>query len=299
MKYKENVFDLIGNTPLLKLKDTNIYVKLECFNLTGSIKDRAVKQMLLTLLEQKKINKDTTIIEATSGNTGISLAAICGYLEMKCIIVMTDDVTKERIDFIEAFGATIIKVKSEEGMKGCIKKAFELNKKIKNSYILDQFNNFDNSSAHYLSTGKEIYEALDGKIDYFVAGIGTGGTISGVGKYLKEKNANIKIIGVEPANSSVIKNNAKGSHSIYGLGAGFIPLILDMGVIDDIYLVDDIEAIKEAKEFCKRQGVLVGISSGAALNVAYKIQEKYGKDKNIVCILPDSGDRYFSFFSQF
>lgn len=296
MNYIENTLDLIGNTPLLRIKDTNVYAKLECFNLTGSIKDRAVKQMLMSLLKKNIINNETTIIEATSGNTGISLSAVCCFLKLKCIVVMNDNVTKERMDFIESFGANIVKVDSKLGMKGAVSKAIEISKKIKNSYVLDQFNNFDNVSAHYLTTAKEIYESLEGKIDYLVSGIGTGGTISGIGKYLKEKNPNIKIIGIEPMKNSVIKKNEKGEHKIYGIGAGFIPLILDMEIIDDIYLVSDEDSFKTTKEFNKTYGILVGISSGAALSVAYKLQNKYGKDKNIVCIFPDSGNRYFSVF---
>ena len=296
MKYINNVFDLIGNTPLYKIKNTNIYVKLECFNLTGSIKDRAVKQMLIKAFDEKKINKDTIIIEPTSGNTGISIASLCSNLGMKCIIVMNDSVTKERIKYIELLGGQVVLVDAKLGMKGCVSKAIEIQKSIENSYILDQFNNIENSNSHLINTGKEIYDALDGKIDFFVSGIGTGGTISGVGKYLKEKNSKIKIIGIEPKKSSVITTGLKGSHKIYGIGAGFVPLILDMNVIDDIYLVEEDEAYFYAKKFIKEEGILIGVSSGAALSVAYKIQKAYGFDKNIVCILPDSGIRYLSIF---
>lgn len=296
MKYYENVFDLIGNTPLYKIKNTNIYVKLECFNLTGSIKDRAVKQMFLKALEEKKINKDSVIIEPTSGNTGISIASLCGNLGMKCIIVMNDSVTKERISYIELLGGKVVLVDAKLGMKGCVSKALEIQKSIDNSYIFDQFSNIENVNSHLLNTGKEIYEAMDGKIDFFVSGIGTGGTISGVGKYLKSKNNDIKVIGIEPTKSSVIKNGLKGTHTIYGIGAGFIPLILDMKIIDDIYLVNDEEAYFHAKKFIKEEGILIGVSSGAALSVAYKLQEEYGYNKNIVCILPDSGNRYLSIY---
>ena len=285
-----NILDLIGNTPLYNIRNTNIYTKLECFNLTRSIKDRAVKQMLLNA----KLKEGSTIIEPTSGNTGIALACLCNALKYKCIIVMNTSVTKERIDFIKAYGAEIVLVDASLGMQGCIEKAKELNLQIKDSYILDQFNNKSNVEAHYLYTGKEIYEQMDGKIDYFIAGIGTGGTISGVGKYLKEKDKNIKVIGIEPSKSSTISTGLKGNHTIFGIGAGFIPSILDKDIIDDIYLVDEKDAYNMSKRFIKEEGILVGISSGAALHVAYKIHEKYGKDKRIVCILPDSGDRYFS-----
>ena len=246
------------------------------------------------MLLNAKLKEGSTIIEPTSGNTGIALACLCNALKYKCIIVMNTSVTKERIDFIKSYGAEIVLVDASLGMQGCIEKAKELNLQIKDSYILDQFNNKSKVEAHYLYTGKEIYEQMDGKIDYFIAGIGTGGTISGVGKYLKEKDKNIKVIGIEPSKSSTISTGLKGSHTIYGIGAGFIPSILDKDIIDDIYLVDEKDAYNISKRFIKEEGILVGISSGAALHVAYKIQEKYGKDKRIVCILPDSGDRYFS-----
>lgn len=296
MKYINNVFDLIGNTPLYKIKNTNIYVKLECFNLTGSIKDRAVKQMLIKAFDEKKINKDTIIIEPTSGNTGISIASLCSSFGMKCIIVMNDSVTKERIKYIELLGGQVVLVDAKLGMNGCVSKAIEIQKSIGNSYILDQFNNIENSNSHLINTGKEIYDSMDGKIDFFVSGIGSGGTISGVGKYLKEKDSKIKIIGIEPKKSSVITTGLKGSHKIYGIGAGFVPLILDMNVIDDIYLVEEDESYFYAKKFIKEEGILIGVSSGAALSVAYKIQKEYGVDKNIVCVLPDSGNRYLSIF---
>lgn len=298
MSYKKDIFDLIGNTPLLRINDTNIYAKLECFNLTGSIKDRAVKQMLMTALKENKINKDTTIIEPTSGNTGISLASICAYLKMKCIIVMPLGVTKERTEIIGSFGAQVVFSEKEKGMSGSIKKALEIHKNIKNSFILDQFNNFENLNAHYITTGKEIYDALEGKIDYLVAGIGTGGTISGIGKYLKSKNKNIKIIGVEPANSTILKGNKKGEHKIFGIGPGFVPLILDMDVIDEIYTISDEEAYKQTKKFIKDNGILIGPSSGAVLYIANKLKQNIGNDKNIVCIFPDSGNRYLSILNE-
>lgn len=296
MKIYKNAFELIGDTPLYKLKKTNIYVKLECFNLTGSIKDRPVKQMLLKAIRENKINKDTVVIEATSGNTGISIASLCSSLGIKSIIVMNDSVTKERIKYIELLGAEVVLVKSDLGMNGCVSKAIEIQKSIENSYILNQFNNIENVMSHFETTGKEIYEALDGNIDFFVSGIGTGGTITGVGKYLKMKNPKIKVIGIEPKKSSAIKLKNKGTHTIYGIGAGFIPSILNIDIIDDIFLVDDVEAYESVMKFIKEEGILVGVSSGAVLNVAYKLQKKYGYDKNIVCVLPDSGNRYLSIF---
>ena len=296
MRIYKSAFELIGDTPLYKLKNTNIYVKLECFNLTGSIKDRPVKQMLLKAIHENKINKDTVVIEATSGNTGISIASLCSSLGIKSIIVMNDSVTKERIKYIELLGAEVVLVKSDLGMNGCVSKAIEIQKSIENSYILNQFNNIENVMSHFETTGKEIYESLDGNIDFFVSGIGTGGTITGVGKYLKMKKPKIKVIGIEPKKSSAIKLKNKGTHTIYGIGAGFIPSILDIDIIDDIFLVDDVEAYESVMKFIKEEGILVGVSSGAALSVAYKLQKKYGCDKNIVCVLPDSGNRYLSIF---
>ena len=294
MKEISSIFSLVGNTPLYKIKDTNIYVKLECFNPTGSVKDRAANQMLIDALESKKIDKNTTIIEPTSGNTGIALAAMCASLEMKCIIVMSESMTKERSDFIEAYGAKVIKTDASLGMQGTIDKAKELNKEIPNSYILDQFNNESNVLAHYNTTAREIESVLGKRIDFFVSGIGTGGTITGVAKYFKQNKIDAKIIGIEPETSSVIKNKQKGKHNIQGIGAGFIPNILDLSLIDDIYLADYESSLKAMKDFAFFSGILVGISSGAALDVSYRLKEEYGEDKIIVAILPDSGNRYFS-----
>jgi cysteine synthase A len=252
--------------------------------------------MLLKAIRENKINKDTVVIEATSGNTGISIASLCSSLGIKSIIVMNDSVTKERIKYIELLGAEVVLVKSDLGMNGCVSKAIEIQKSIENSYILNQFNNIENVMSHFETTGKEIYEALDGNIDFFVSGIGTGGTITGVGKYLKMKNPKIKVIGIEPKKSSAIKLKNKGTHTIYGIGAGFVPSILNIDIIDDIYLVDDVETYESVMKFIKEEGILVGVSSGAALSVAYKLQKKYGYDKNIVCVLPDSGNRYLSIF---
>lgn len=302
-KLVNNMYELIGDTPLLRLniieKANNLYgklyAKLEYLNATGSIKDRAALQMILDAEEKGLLKKGSTIIEPTSGNTGIALAAIGVSRGYRVIIVMPDSFSIERRKLIKAYGAEIVLSEGKLGMKGAVDKAYELQKNISNSYIPSQFDNESNYKAHYLSTGKEIYEALNGNVDILVAGIGTGGTITGIGKYLKEKNKDIQIIGVEPASSPLLTKGNAGPHKIQGIGANFIPKILDTNIYDEIYDVEDLDAINCAKSFNQSQGVLVGISSGAALYVGIKLAErKENKDKNIVVILPDSGDRYLS-----
>ena len=302
-KLVNNMYELIGNTPLLRLniieKANNLYGKLygklEYLNATGSIKDRAALQMILDAEEKGLLKEGSTIIEPTSGNTGIALAAIGVSKGYKVIIVMPDSFSIERRKLIKAYGAEIVLSEGKLGMKGAVDKANELQKNIPNSYIPSQFDNESNYKAHYLSTGKEIYEALNGKVDILVAGIGTGGTITGIGKYLKEKNKDIQIIGVEPASSPLLTKGNAGPHKIQGIGANFIPKILDTNIYDEIYDVEDEDAINCAKSFNQSQGVLVGISSGAALYVGIKLAKRVeNKDKNIVVILPDSGDRYLS-----
>ena len=251
MKYN-SIIDLIGNTPLLELKNikekynlkSNIYAKIEGYNPGGSIKDRIALQMILDLEKEGKLKKGSVIIEPTSGNTGIGIALIGSLRGYKVIIVMPSSMMIERIKLIESFGAEVILTDASKGMLGSIEKANELNKKYENSIILGQFENMSNPLAHYLTTGPEIYNDLDGNIDIFIAGIGTGGTISGVGKYLKEKNSNIQIIGVEPFNSPLISKGVKGSHKIQGIGANFIPNTLNKDVIDVIELIDDKDAFK-------------------------------------------------------
>lgn len=288
-----SILDLIGNTPLYNIKKTNIYAKIECFNPTGSIKDRAAKQMILGAIKSGKLKPNGKIIEATSGNTGIGLAAIGKSLGYEVIIVMPDSMSKERRDLLKHYGATLVLTDGEKGMSLSIKKALELKEKYPNSYITNQFENEDNLLAHYNTTGKEIYDQMDENIDFLICGIGTGGTISGCGKYLKEKNPNIKIIGIEPDTSPIISKGYKGIHKIEGIGAGFIPKILDLSIIDKIEIVSFDDSIKYAKEFINNEGILVGISSGAALAIAYKYANLY-PNKRICVILPDSGNRYFS-----
>ena len=300
MKYN-SIIDLIGNTPLLELKNikekynlkSNIYAKIEGYNPGGSIKDRIALQMILDLEKEGKLKKGSVIIEPTSGNTGIGIALIGSLRGYKVIIVMPSSMTIERIKLIESFGAEVILTDASKGMLGSIEKANELNKKYENSIILGQFENMSNPLAHYLTTGPEIYNDLDGNIDIFIAGIGTGGTISGVGKYLKEKNSNIQIIGVEPFNSPLISKGVKGSHKIQGIGANFIPNTLNKDVIDIIELIDDKDAFEYSKIATKLEGVLVGISSGAALKIAIDYAKKE-ENKNIVVILPDTGYKYLS-----
>ena len=300
MKYN-SIIDLIGNTPLLELKNikekynlkSNIYAKIEGYNPGGSIKDRIALQMILDLEKEDKLKKGSVIIEPTSGNTGIGIALIGSLRGYKVIIVMPSSMTIERIKLIESFGAEVILTDASKGMLGSIEKAKELNQEYENSIILGQFENMSNPLAHYLTTGPEIYNDLDGNIDIFIAGIGTGGTISGVGKYLKEKNSNIQIIGVEPFNSPLISKGVKGAHKIQGIGANFIPNTLNKDIIDVIELIDDKDAFEYSKIATKLEGVLVGISSGAALKIAIDYAKKE-ENKNIVVILPDTGYKYLS-----
>ncbi|MDE7094956.1 MAG: cysteine synthase A, partial [Anaeroplasmataceae bacterium] len=284
----KSMLDLIGNTPLYNIGDTNIYVKLECFNPTGSIKDRTAKQMILDAVDSKILTSDSIIIEPTSGNTGIGLAAIGRALGYKVIIVMPDSMSEERRKLLKAYGAELVLTEGAKGMQGAIAKAYELRDSYPNAFIPSQFENPSNPKAHYLSTGLELWEQMEKNIDILVAGIGTGGTIMGAGKYLKEKNPNLKIIGVEPALSPIISKNIKGKHHIEGIGAGFIPKILDTSFLDEVVLVSDEDAFQASKEFVLREGIFVGISSGAALYAAYLVSQR-DKKKRIGVILPDSG----------
>ena len=301
MSIKNSVLDLIGNTPLMRLKllekkhdlKSNVFAKLEYLNATGSIKDRAALKMIIDARDKGLLKDDSVIIEPTSGNTGIGLASIGVTLGYKVIIVMPENFSIERRKLIKAYGAEIVLSDASKGMAGAIEKANELAKQYPSSFIPDQFNNPSNWMAHYETTGPEIWEDLDGRIDYLIAGIGTGGTITGTGKYLKEVNPSIKVIGVEPDSSAVLSGDKPGPHHIQGIGAGFIPSILDRDIIDEIYRVKDEDAIDCAKQFNKTQGVLVGISSGAALYSALQYARQY-ENKNIVVIMPDSGDRYMS-----
>lgn len=298
-----SILDAIGNTPLIKLNKlkkelslfSNIYVKVESFNPGGSVKDRPAYKMITELERKGLINKDTVLIEATSGNTGIGLAMVCAYLGYQFILCIPSTMSIERQRLAQAYGANLVLTDGKKGMAGAIERANEIHNEIKNSLIVGQFENEANPLAHYLSTGKEIIKDLDGKIDIFVAGIGTGGTITGVAKCLKDNGINTNIIGVEPANSPIITKGEKGPHKIQGIGAGFIPSILDLKLIDNVITVSNEDAYSCARLLPRIEGILVGISSGAALHVAIMEAKKpENKDKNIVVILPDTGERYLS-----
>lgn len=303
MKVYKSILELIGKTPLIELNNikseynlkANIFAKLESYNPFGSVKDRIAYQMIVDAEEQGLLKKDSTIIEPTSGNTGIALAAIGKIKGYKVIIVMPSSMSKERIKLMKAYGAEVILTDGTLGMQGSVNKANEILKQIPNSIILSQFTNSSNPKAHLLTTGKEIYDDLEGKIDIFISGIGTGGTISGAGEFLKSKNPNIKIIGVEPYSSPLLSLNKIGPHKIQGIGANFIPKTLNNKIYDLIISIKDEDAFKYSKELCTLEGLLVGISSGAVLNAAIlEAQKEENKDKNIVVILPDTGTRYFS-----
>lgn len=300
MAYKESILDLVGNTPIVKLNNIiknnnlnfNIFAKLERNNPAGSIKDRVAKQMIEEAINNGSLKPGSTIIEATSGNTGIGISAIANQMGYKAIIVMPENMSIERQKLMKIYGSSLVLTKKEEGMKGAINKANELKNSIPNSIILGQFDNEASVRAH-LITGKEIYDDLNGKIDAVVVGIGTGGTITGIAKYLKSKNPEIKIIGVEPASSPFLTKHYSGPHKIQGIGAGFKPSILDLNYIDEIITIEDEEAFQWGKTVVKEEGLLVGISSGANLAGAVKVGSR-GIYKNIVTIFPDTGERYLS-----
>ena len=304
MDIKNSVVELMGNTPLMRanrymdkegIRDVNLLVKLECFNPAGSIKDRVALSMINDARERGILKDGATIIEPTSGNTGIGLAAIGTAMGYKTILTLPDTMSVERRNMLKAYGAEIVLTKGSEGMDGAIKKAQELRDEIEGAVILGQFENMANPKAHEETTGPEIWEQTDGKVDIVVSGVGTGGTISGVGKYLKKMNSNIKVVAVEPASSPVLSKGTKGPHGIQGIGAGFIPKALDTSIYDEIIAIEDEDAFKEGRKFAVSEGIIVGISSGAALKAASVLaKRKENKGKNIVVILPDSGDRYLS-----
>lgn len=300
---KNSITQIIGNTPLLKLNNYsnkynlygNILAKLEYFNPAGSVKDRIAYAMIKDAEERGLLKQGYTIIEPTSGNTGIGLASIATAKGYKTIFTMPETMSIERRRLLKAYGAQIVLTEGSKGMSGAIAKAQELSKEIDNSIILGQFENEANPKIHYNTTAVEIWNDTDHKVDILVSGIGTGGTISGVGKYLKEKNPNIEVIGVEPSDSPILTQGKAGPHKIQGIGAGFIPKTLDTNIYDKIYTVSNDDAFKFAIDVAKTEGVLVGISSGAALSVATTLAQKpENKSKNIVVVFPDSGDRYFS-----
>ena len=294
MKIYNSVTELIGNTPLLKI-NTNVFAKLECFNPAGSAKDRVAYGIIKDAEEKGILKKGSTIIEPTSGNTGIGIASMGVSRGYRVIIVMPDTMSVERRKLMTAYGAELVLTDGALGMNGAIKKADELQKEIPDSIVAGQFTNPANAMAHYKTTGPEIWNDTDGKFDVFVAGVGTGGTITGVGEYLKEKNSQIEIVAIEPDTSAVLSGESAGAHKLQGIGAGFIPEVLNTKVIDKIIKVSAEDAYNTARNLAKSKGILVGISSGAALYGALTLAEKDEyKDKNIVVLLPDTGDRYLS-----
>ena len=300
---KNGFLDLVGQTPLVRLNnlikkeglEADVLAKLEYFNPAGSVKDRISKEMILDAMEKGLINENTTLIEPTSGNTGIGLSAVATSLNLKIIITMPETMSVERRNLMKAYGAELVLTPGSEGMKGAIAKAKELASQIENSFIPGQFENPANPQAHYKTTGAEIYSQTEGKVDIFVAGVGTGGTISGIGKYLKEQNPNVKVVAVEPASSPVLSTGKGGAHKIQGIGAGFVPETLDTKIYDEIITVENEDAFATGKEMAKTEGILVGISSGAALYAAKELAKREeNAGKTIVVLLPDGGDRYLS-----
>lgn len=290
----ESITEIIGKTPLLKLK-SGVFAKLEYFNPAGSVKDRAVLFMLKAAKERGELNSHTTVIEPTSGNTGIAVAALCAANGLRSVIVMPDSFSIERRKILAAYGAEIVLTDGSKGMSGAIEKARNLQKSTKNSLILGQFDNPANPLAHYKTTAPEIWQDTRGKIDIFVAGVGTGGTISGVGRFLKEKNPEIKIVAIEPQSSPVLSGGKSGAHKIQGLGAGFVPKNLDLSVIDEVVKVSDEAAITAAKRLAEEEGLFVGISSGAAYSAATSLLNRAeNAGKKIVTLFPDGGAKYLS-----
>ena len=303
MNTKRNIVELIGHTPIVELQKFkkennlkgNIFAKLEGFNPLGSAKDRIAYYMIKDAMEKGELKEGSTIIEPTSGNTGIGLAGLSSYFGFRAIFTMPETMSQERRQLLKAYGAEIVLTEGKLGMKGAIEKALELKKEIKNSFIPSQFENPSNPKAHFETTAKEIFEDMEGKIDIFIAGVGTGGTISGVGKYLKEKNPNIKIVALEPFDSPVLSKNISGPHKIQGIGAGFVPKTLDTKIYDEIITIKNEEAFEMCSKLAKTEGLLVGISSGAALMGATKYaQKEENKDKNILAFFPDGGEKYLS-----
>lgn len=301
--YYENMTQLVGRTPLLKCSrfaesenaGANIFVKLEYFNPAGSVKDRIALAMIEKAERMGKLKAGATIIEPTSGNTGIGIASVAASRGYRAVLTMPETMSVERRKLLQAYGAEVVLTEGSKGMKGAIAKAEELNEQIKGSIILSQFTNAANPEKHKKTTGPEIYEALEGKVDIFVAGVGTGGTLSGAGAYFKEKNSEIKVVAVEPAGSPVLSKGVPGVHKIQGIGAGFIPETLDREIYDEILTIEDEAALNAARKIAATEGVLVGISSGAALHAAVILSEREeNKGKNIVAILPDTGERYLS-----
>jgi len=301
---KNSASELIGGTPLLKLnnysekagvKDAVILAKLEYLNPAGSVKDRVALAMIEDAEKKGILKPGATIIEPTSGNTGIGLAAVAAAKGYKALLTLPDTMSVERRNLLAAYGAELVLTEGAKGMKGAIAKAEELNKEIENSVILGQFINPANPAVHKATTGPEIWDQTDGKVDIFVAGVGTGGTVTGVGEFLKSKNPNVKVVAVEPATSPVLSKGTAGPHKIQGIGAGFVPEVLNTKIYDEVIAVENEDAFEEGRAFAVSEGILVGISSGAALKAAKILAERpENKGKVIVALLPDSGDRYLS-----
>lgn len=303
MTIYKNVTELIGNTPVVELSNlekeeglkAQLLAKVEFFNPAGSVKDRIAKRMIEKAEEQGLLKKGATIIEPTSGNTGIGLASVCASKGYKAIFTMPETMSVERRNLLKAYGARIVLTPGSQGMKGAIAKAKELQESTPNSLIPSQFTNLENPQAHYETTGPELWEQTDGEIDIFVAGVGTGGTISGTGKYLKEKNPNIKIVAVEPEGSPVLSQGKAGPHGIQGIGAGFVPDTLNTQIYDEIITVTNENAYNTGRAIAQKEGLLVGISSGASVYAAIQLAKRpENEGKRIVALMPDTGERYLS-----
>lgn len=303
MRTFDKITDLIGGTPILKLNNyialnelpANIYAKLEYFNPAGSVKDRIAKAMIDDAEAKGALKPGAVIIEPTSGNTGIGLAAVAASKGYRIILTMPETMSVERRNLLKAYGAELVLTDGAKGMKGAIAKAEELAQQIEGGFIPSQFTNNANPTAHFNTTGPEIWEDTDGKVDIFVAGVGTGGTVSGVGKYLKSKNPNVKVVAVEPAGSPVLSKGVAGPHKIQGIGAGFVPETLDTKIYDEVITVENEDAFATGRTLARKEGLLVGISSGATVYAASQLAKRpENKGKNIVVLLPDTGDRYLS-----
>ena len=303
MKTYDTITDLIGSTPLLKLNrfaavenlGAEVYAKLEYFNPAGSVKDRIAKAMIEKAEADGLLNKNSVIIEPTSGNTGIGLASFAAARGYRAILTMPETMSVERRNLLKAYGAEIVLTDGSKGMKGAIAKAEELAETTPNAFIPSQFTNPANPAAHKATTGPEIWNDLDGKVDIFLAGVGTGGTLTGVGEYLKEQNPDVKVFAIEPASSPVLSKGTAGPHKIQGIGAGFIPEILNTNIYDEVLPIENDDAFKYGRQFSQVEGILIGISAGAALAAAVQVAQKpENKGKNIVVLLPDTGDRYLS-----
>ena len=302
-KIAKKLTDLIGDTPLLELGtyrdennlEANLIAKVEYFNPLGSVKDRVANAMIETVIKEGKINKDTVIIEPTSGNTGIGLAFVTATKGLHLILTMPETMSIERRRIVAALGAEVVLTPGAEGMKGAIAKAEALKEEYGNAFIPQQFENEANPKIHFETTGPEIWRDTDGKVDIFVAGVGTGGTVTGIGKYIKSQNPNAKIVAVEPATSAVLSGKKPGPHKIQGIGAGFVPKVLDLDIVDEIIPVENDDAFNASRAVAKAEGLLVGISAGASIYAATELAKRpENKGKNIVILLPDTGERYLS-----